>query len=306
MSLALTFLNLWLRTSEKRYLAREGDVVHARERMIRQSKLLPDPPGARYRDGVLGGVPVTWVEGPPEAPLLLWFHGGAYCLGAPQTHRAMAAALARRFGARAVLPDYRLAPEHPFPAATDDALAVWRALLQAGEAPQSIVVGGDSAGGGLTLALLHMIGGAGLAMPAAATVFSPWTDLTLSGASLQRLARREVMLPARRLPEIRDLYLDGADPTDPRASPHLGRFAGAPPVLVLASRAEILLDDARMAARRLRADGVDVTLEEWPAVPHAWPLFQGQIPEADAALDRAATFFNARLGALPAARAAGA
>lgn len=293
MSVALTVLNVWLRFTEKTFLARETDVERARARISRQSGLLADPPGVRYRDAPVGGVPATWVEGPPDAPLILWFHGGAYCLGSPRSHRAMVAALAHRMGVRAVLPDYRLAPENPFPAAPDDARAVWRGLLDAGEPPGAIILGGDSAGGGLALALIHMIGAESLPMPAAAAVFSPWADLTLSGTSLRTLARRDVMLPARRLPEIRDAYLAGADPADPRASPHLGRFAGAPPVLMLASAVEILRDDARIAARRLRADGVDVTLEEWPSVPHAWPLFQGQIPEADAALDRTAAFLRA-------------
>ena len=304
MSLALAFLNVWLRATEKPFLTRETDVERARARITRQSGLLADPPGVRYRDAPVGGVPATWVDGPPDAPLILWFHGGAYCLGSPRSHRAMVAALARRLGARAVLPDYRLAPEHPFPAAPEDALAVWRGLLQADEAPDRIALGGDSAGGGVALALMHMIGSEGLPMPAAAAVFSPWADLTLSGASLRTLARRDVMLPARRLPEIRDVYLAGAEPTDPRASPHLGRFAGAPPVLVLASAVEILRDDARMVAQRLEADGVDVTLEEWRAVPHAWPLFQGQIPEADAALDRAAAFLAAAMARRPEDRGA--
>jgi acetyl esterase/lipase len=228
MSLALAFLNVWLRATEKPFLTRETDVERARARITRQSGLLADPPGVRYRDAPVGGVPATWVDGPPDAPLILWFHGGAYCLGSPRSHP----------------------------------------------------------------------------MPAAAAVFSPWADLTLSGASLRTLARRDVMLPARRLPEIRDVYLAGAEPTDPRASPHLGRFAGAPPVLVLASAVEILRDDARMVAQRLEADGVDVTLEEWRAVPHAWPLFQGQIPEADAALDRAAAFLAAAMARRPEDRGA--
>jgi acetyl esterase/lipase len=296
MSMALTLLNLWLRFSEKRLMARETDVNAARARIEKQAALLKDPPGARYREAPIAGVPATWVEGPQDAPLIVWFHGGAYCLGSPRSYRAMVAALAARAGMRAVLPDYRLAPEHVFPAAPDDAATVYRGLIDAGETPERMVLGGDSAGGGLALGLLHAICAQGLPGPGALVTFSPWADLTLSGGTLRSLAWRDAMLPTARLPEIRDLYLDGADPRDPRASPHLGRFAGAPPVLILASEVEILLDDARMMARRLETDGVPVELDLWPSVPHAWPLFQGQIPEADRALDRTAAFLRETVG----------
>jgi epsilon-lactone hydrolase len=295
MSLALGVLNLWLRFSEKRFMTRVRDVADARRRIEQQAARFGSPPGTRFRDAPLGPVPATWVEAPAAAPLLLWFHGGAYCLGSPRSHRRMVAALAARAGMRAVLPGYRLAPEHPFPAAPDDALAAWRALLDAGEDPAQVAIGGDSAGGGLAMALMHQIGATGLPWPACAVTFSPWVDLTLSGGTLRTLARREAMLPTERLPEIRDSYLAGADPADPRASPHLGRFTSAPPVMILASRREVLLDDARMMARRLEADGVAVTLELWDRVPHAWPLFQGRVPEADRALERAAGFIAARI-----------
>ena len=199
--------------------------------------------------------------------MLLWLHGGAYCLGSPRTHADMAGALARRAGTGALLPDYRLAPEHVFPAAVDDALAAWEALRAEGLPAGRIALGGDSAGGGLAFALLHLILAAGAPPPACVVAFSPWVDLTLAGASLRRLAWRDALLPARRLAEIRDQYLAGADPRDPRASPHLGRFRGAPPVLIQASRAEVLLDDARLMAARLAADGAPVTARPRAAPP---------------------------------------
>jgi acetyl esterase/lipase len=296
ISWRLAGLNLWLRLVERRYLARVRDVAAARARMERQAARFPLPGRVSLGDRPLGPVPALRLEAPDAAGVLLWLHGGAFCLGSPRTHAAMVAALAGRAGTGAVLPDYRLAPEQPFPAAVEDAVAAYEALLAEGVAPDRIALGGDSAGGGLAFALLHLILGAGRPAPACLLAFSPWVDLTLSGASLGLLARREALLPAGRLAEVRDRYLAGADPRDPRASPCLGRFAGAPPVLIQASRAEILRDDATTMAARLRADGAAVTLELQGAVPHLWQYYPGRLPEADAALDRAAAFLRERLG----------
>jgi acetyl esterase/lipase len=209
------------------------------------------PPGAQFAEAPLGGLPALRLAAAPAAPVILWLHGGAYCVGSPRTHAAMVAALAGRLGAGAVLPDYRLAPEHPFPAAPEDALAAYAGLLAEGTAPGRIVVGGDSAGGGLVFALLHMALAAGLPMPAAALAFSPWIDLTGGGQSLRTLAWRDVLIPVRRFAEISAIYLAGADPRDPRASPHLGDLAGAPPVLIQASRAAIARASSRRTSARL-------------------------------------------------------
>lgn len=296
MSLRLAALDLWLRVAEKPRLATAASVVEARARLEREASRLLVPRAARVRAAPLGALPALRVEAPAGAGVLLWLHGGAYCLGSPRTHLAMVAALALRAGAGAVLPDYRLAPEHPFPAAVEDARAAWRALLAEGVEPGRIVLGGDSAGGGLAFALLHHLLAEGAPPPAAVVAFSPWVDLTLAGDSLRRLALRDALLPAGRLAEIRDLYLAGADPRDARASPWLGRFRGGPPVLIQASRAEILLDDARRMADRLRVDGLRVTLDLWEGTPHVWQAYHGRVPEADMALDRAAGFVQRGLG----------
>jgi acetyl esterase/lipase len=295
MSWQLAALNLYLRLVERPYLARETDFVRGRARMETQARHFPMPPGARFAEAPAGGVPALRLAAPPGAPVLLWLHGGAYCIGSPRTHAALAAALATRMGAAAVLPDYRLAPEHPFPAAPEDARAAYAGLLAEGVAPGRIVLGGDSAGGGLVFALLHLALAEGLPMPAAALAFSPWIDLTGAGASLRELAWRDVLIPVRRFAEISTIYLAGADPRDPRASPHLAELAGAPPVLIQASRAEVLRDDARAMAARLAACGVPVTLDLCRGLPHVWQIYQGRLPEADTALDRAAAFLRPRL-----------
>jgi epsilon-lactone hydrolase len=296
MSLRLIALDLFLRFREKPYLAREKDFVAARLRMEHEARLLVLPPGAVPRPEALGPVPALRVGGPDGAPTLFWLHGGAYCLGSGRTHVAMVAALAARFGASGVVPEYRLAPEHPFPNAVEDVRLAWDALRAEGVAPERIVLGGDSAGGGLAFGLLDALLRDGQAPPACVIAFSPWVDLTGGAQSLRTLARRDALVPVARFAEIREIYLGGADPRDPRASPRFGSYSGAPPVLIQSSRAEVLRDDARAMAARLRAAAVDVRLDERDSVPHVWQLYQAHLAEADAALDRAAAFARASLG----------
>jgi acetyl esterase/lipase len=298
MSWQLAAIEIWLRFVEKPYLARETDFIRARRRLERAAARLPAPPGTGLTRRPLGSLPATRVAGPAGATLL-WLHGGAYCLGSARIHAAMVAHLARLMGAGAVIPEYRLAPEHPFPAAPEDALAAYAALLEEGVAPGRIVLGGDSAGGGLVFAVLAGLRARGLPPPACVLAFSPWVDLTLSQPSLTELAAREALLPAKRVREIRDLYLAGADPRDPRASPLFADLSEAPPTLIQASSAEILRDDSRALAAALSARGVNVALELWPGTPHVWQLYLRRLPEAEAALDHAALFARKWLAAQP-------
>lgn len=303
MSLRLAALNLILRNFEKPWLAKVQDVSELRTTMSRRAeRSLHVPPGTNrngaWVKGPAGQIAAEWLahDKPPRGQVILFLHGGAYCAGDAVSHRSLAAELGRRCGVRVFLPEYRLAPEHPFPAAIEDCVAAYRHLLDAGYAPRDIAFAGDSAGGGLVLALLHLCGG-DLPYPATAAVFSPWTDLSLGGETYQSNARRDPMLPYERVVEASDAYLAGQAADDPRASPIHGTFAHCCPVLIHASEIEILADDARAMARALSTQGVDVELQFWPKTPHAWHHFHHRVPEADEAIAKAATFLRRHLGA---------
>jgi len=224
-----------------------------------------------------------------EGPVILYLHGGAYVFGSSDTHRAMLARLSALTGMRACLPDYRLAPEHPFPAQIEDALAVYRAL----RADQEIVIGGDSAGGALSLALLHEISAHGVAPPKGVFAFSPLTDMTFSGASIVENAACDVVLTPERIGEMCEMFLAGQDPADPRASPLRGRYEGAPPVWMVVGDTEILRDDAVRMQARLEAQGVTSVLCVASDHPHVWPIFHNLLPEAKATLSDLAIWIRA-------------
>ena len=226
----------------------------------------------------------------PDAPIILYFHGGGYVMGSPRTHAALACRLTRETEIPICLPKYRLAPEYPFPAAFEDALLAWNALRAQGHAARNIVLGGDSAGGGLALALLAHLCSEAAPSPACCFVFSPFVDLTCSGASITENADRELVLPDHRIPEICAHVLAGADPHDARISPLFGNFQSASPVFVQAAQTELLRDDSCRMAAKLRHDGADVTLQLWGDLPHAWHIYHVWLPEARMALRAAASF----------------
>lgn len=228
---------------------------------------------------------------PQRGRVILWFHGGAFVAGSPATHAAMLARLARLTRLEAVLPAYRLAPEHPFPTAVEDARTAFEALLARGYEAGGIVLGGDSAGGNLALGLLASLLVDGL-RPAGLVAFSPLVDLTFSGASFATNEARDPVLPAARRGDLDRYYLAGADPADPRASPLFAPFPDPPPVFLQYSASEILADDSRRMAAKLRASGGRVILDEWPDVPHVFPILDGWVPEAREGLVRAAGFID--------------
>ena len=279
-----------LRRVVKPRLARVTDPLRERRGFERAAKVFRRPAHALFLDDTVGGVPGQWASVRASGRgVVLYFHGGAHLIGSSGTHRALVARISALTGLRAFLPDYRLGPEHAFPASLQDARAVWDGLVARGYAPGRIVLGGDSSGGGLMLALLSVLLQRG-ERPALAFAFSPWTDLTLSGESFAVNAARDPLLPTSQAELVLKYYLCGADAADPRASPLFARFPDAPPVFLQAAETEILRDDTLRMAAALRAQGADVTVDLWGHLPHVWPIFQGWLPEADDALRRASAF----------------
>ncbi len=268
--------------------------IARRVRRALGTPVLP-PPGGRYVKGECGGIPGLWTE--PKAPpaaTVLYIHGGGFIACSPATHKPFTLAFAKR-GFRVFAPDYRLAPEHRFPAALDDALAAYRGLLDAGGDPASLVIAGDSAGGGLALSTLVAAKRAGLPMPACAVLFSPWTDLACAGDSMRTNLRADPMLCATTMPAAAALYLGAADKRDPLASPLHADLAGLPPLCIHASAIEVLRDDSTRLATRAREAGVEVSIRLWDNMPHVWPIFQRLLPEARRTMDEVAEYLTARI-----------
>lgn len=283
MSLRLTVLNTLLRLIEKPRLARLSDPVALRREADWKARFwLHAPRGTEWERQREQGLDLHWVAAPGSTDdrVILYLHGGAYVFGSVRTHRAVLGHLSRYTGRAVCMPDYRLAPEFPFPAAIEDARLAYGLLLGAGYAPQQIIIGGDSAGGGLALALLGQLIAEGVDLPAGVFAFSPLTDLRFSAPSVRSNAKKDVLLPAERAYVCAELYLAGRDPGDPRASPLHANMEGAPPVYLAVSEREILRDDTLRMVDRLKQDGVRVVLEQHERAPHAWPVFHGLIPEA--------------------------
>ena len=243
-----------------------------------------------------GGVPAEWIAAPGAVQdrAILYLHGGGYVIGSINTHRAMIARIARASNARALAIDYRLAPEHPFPAAVDDATAAYKWLLAEGYEPGKIVIAGDSAGGGLTLAALVALRDSGVPMPAGAVPISPWTDLEGTGESVRSRAAKDPMVTQANLAESAKQYYGAHDPKDPLVSPLHANFRGLPPMLIHVGDAEILLDDSTRVAERAKLAGVKVELEVWDDMIHVWHVFAKLLPEGQQAIDKIGKFVIAR------------
>jgi acetyl esterase/lipase len=244
--------------------------------------------------GGVAGIEVV-IAGTEPQGVLLYFHGGVYVIGSAVTSIPLVSDLIRRCGLKAITLDYRLGPEHPYPAAVEDARAAYEGLLAAGYRPGQIVLAGDSAGGGLAVATLLSIREAGLAQPAGALLMSPYADLTLSGETLTLKEPFDAVLtPAGLRARLAD-YVGGADARDPHISPVFADLQGLPPLLIQVGSHEVLLSDALRLASRAAIDDVPVTLEVTPGVPHVFQAYAALLDEGSAALDRAADFVKARL-----------
>jgi epsilon-lactone hydrolase len=244
-----------------------------------------EPLGGESGSSASAGAAATAVT-----PTILYLHGGGYYFCSPRSHRSLVFGLAMRSRAPVFSLDYRLAPEARFPAALDDALAAYRHLLASGIPAESIVISGDSAGGGLALATLVALRDAGGALPAGAVLFSPWTDLGASGASIRTNDGADPMFSGPAIGRAARLYLGDTPATHPYASPVYADLHGLPPLLIQAGSTEVLLDDSRRVAENARTEGVLVDLQVWPNMPHVWQIFTPFIPEARRALDNAASF----------------
>ena len=272
-----------------------------RRRIEEVAGIDPVPPGVTVTPTEMAGRPAAWSEAPgaDATRVLLFLHGGGYCSGSLRSHRTMAAWIALSAGIRVLALEYRLAPEHPFPAGLEDALAAFRALRAQGVAADRIAVGGDSAGGGMTLALALSLKAAGEALPGCLWLASPWVDLALTGASLEAKDAVDPLIHRGYLEELAVAYAGTADRRAPLVSPLYARpadLAGLPPVLIQVGSSETLLDDAVRMAGALGGAGVPVTLEVWPEMIHAFVLWSARLASGRAAAARAGAFLSGWLG----------
>jgi monoterpene epsilon-lactone hydrolase len=271
-----------------------GDLDQIRRAFEEILTKFPPAPGVTFERETAGGVPESWCIPPAavQGRVLLYLHGGGYVVGSARAYQPMVSELASRLKARTLIPDYRLAPENPFPAALEDAITVYRWLLDQSIAPQSIALAGDSAGGGLAVSCMAAARDAGLPLPAGAAVISPWVDLEATGESGVSKAQADPILEVAGLKGMAGAYLGGASPRTPSASPIYADLIGLPPLLIQVGSAEILLDDATRLAARAGADGVKVRLDIWPEMFHVWHLYAPVLDEGREALDEAAAFLE--------------
>jgi epsilon-lactone hydrolase len=254
------------------------------------------PADVEIRPVDAGGVAAEWVIPPgASAPrTILYLHGGGYLVGAPRDYREMVSHIARAAQAQALTIDYRLAPENPHPAAVEDAAAAYRWLLDNGVEPGRIVLAGDSAGGGLTVATLVSLRRQGDRLPAAGVCICPWVDLEITGKSMDANAEADPLVKREVVTNMAAAYLQGQDPRTPLASPLHAELKGLPPLLIQAGTSEALLDDASRLAERAKSAGVAVTYEPWPDMIHVWQWFGSFLPEARQAIDRIGEFIRQR------------
>ena len=254
-------------------------------------------PGVRVREATIGGIDCEWLvpDNCEKQKVLLYLHGGAYVMGSPETHRRMVSFIAARAGVRALLPDYRLAPEAPFPCGLEDCLSIYRKLIDGGIEPARLAIAGDSAGGGMSMATLMSLRDAGDPLPAAAVLLSPWLDLAATGESTVTRAEHDPWFDPADMPTVVDHYCTTAERTNPLVSPVYGDAANLPPVLIQVGDHEILLSDSTRMAEKIKAAGGEVELQVWPGMWHVFQYFVGQMPESRRAIRKIGDYLKTRL-----------
>ena len=292
------WFNLFLRMTVKRMLAPGADITELRQKQAGLDvRFGIVDPAARRTPVAIGTVAGEWIDMPESRPerVLLYLHGGAFIFRFPHTHAAFVARIGRLLGARTLMVDYRLAPEHPYPAAPDDCHAAYRWLLAQGCDPRNIVIAGDSAGGNLTLATLHRIKAAGEPLPACAVMLSPFVDFTLSSPSLVGNEKADPMFTLAGIVALRELYAPPERFLDASLSPMFGDFTGLPPLLLQAGSTEMLRDESARIAARAHAAGVPVEFEIWDRLPHVFQIFR-DLPQAGEAIDSIVRFVGKHAG----------
>ncbi len=272
---------------------RREPIAVARQRFRRMEWLVPPPPrGSHIETLQIAGVPAALIDVRESRPdyTVLFLHGGAYTIGSFRNYGHFTWRIARAARARVLAIDYRLSPEHPFPAALEDATDAYRWLLKRGSRSERLMIMGDSAGGGLTLALMLKLRDERAPLPAGAVAMSPWTDLAVTGASVHSNAVRDPMVVASEVPRFAEMYLGDTDPRNPYASPLYANPSGLPPTLIQAGEDEVLVDDSIRMAQKMKDAGCEVELQVWAGMPHVFQLLVPVMPEANAAIEHIRAF----------------
>lgn len=293
ISMGARLIRSFMRRFVKNRLRYDQPVEFTRARIEKLALRQPMPPADIAVEPVdVAGMPAFWLtpRGTDEGRHILYLHGGGYIVCSPRTHIGFTWRIAREARARLLIIDYRLAPEHAFPAQIDDSLVAYKFMLEQGIAPERITVMGDSAGGGLTFGLLMRLKALGLPMPGAAVGMSPYLDLTFTGESHYLNALRDPMIPLAGVVFGGRTYLQGADPRHPEASPIYGDAAGLPPTFIQVGSDEVLRSDSERMVQNLKAAGVPAELEVWHLMPHVWQAFSRYVPEGRAAIARIGEF----------------
>jgi len=282
-----------------RFRKPDAPMPERRARLERLGGAIAAADGVRIVPEQIDGLYAEWLvsAGAAEDEVVLYLHGGAYTAGSCASHRNAVSHIARAAGIRLLMPEYRLAPEHPFPAALEDGLAAYRWLLERGTDPRKVILAGDSAGGGLALAVMVAARNEGMPLPGAASLISAWTDLAATGGSLKSRNDKDPWFDADEIAPMARNYHQDTDPRHPLVSPLYASLEGLPPLMLQVGDHEVLLNDSTRVAEKAREAGVDVTLRLWPGMWHVWHFFVGRLPEAKQAILEMAAFMEARMAA---------